>query len=44
MRKAIEKEEAVRNSALLLNEAASARDASHLDPVVEILARIGEQL
>jgi len=44
VRKAIEKDEAFRNSALLLNDAVSARDASLLDPVVEILARIGEQM
>jgi hypothetical protein len=42
VRKSIEKDEAVRTSGMLLNEAVSARDSSHLDPVVEILARIGE--
>jgi hypothetical protein len=44
VRKAIEKDEAFRNSALLLNDAVSASDTGHLDPVIEILARIGEQM
>jgi hypothetical protein len=44
VKKSIEKDDAVRNSGVLLNEAVSARDAGHLDSVVEILARIGEQM
>jgi hypothetical protein len=44
VRKAIEKDEAVRTSGMLLNQAVSARDADNLESVLEILARIGGQM
>jgi hypothetical protein len=44
VKKSIEKDEAVRSSGILLNDAVSARHAGDLDPVIEILARVGEQM